>query len=682
MTIRRSALCRLERPPSPVKQISLLVPIWGSKYVRRFLDLSLPTLLASGNLPALAAQAPCTLVFLTSADDVDELSNVEMLKDLSRHCRVDFVLIDDLIAPDNHSTTLTLAYARAVRSLGSAMVDTCYFFLVGDYIVADGSLANAFARIKAGASGVLSGNFQVISSDEPKWITDTLDEPGVTRTRVRAIPPRSLIRAALPYIHPATAANIVNSSLAHTDVCNRLFWRVDKHTVVGRFYLMHMICIRPETSDFRVGSSCDYSFIPEMCPFGNVAVMTDSDDFLVVEMQPVDHEASYIHLGPVDPVITSRNLSRWTTARHRENAHYSVIFHGYDIPVSINASISEADRFIATIERSLKKQPKPHRNHPYWLGAIAAFIRGRPERRLPADLEGIVERSALATLLKAGPIPTLYLLRSYPPRWLPRLGIPRWPWPDFWVQMATGPWRRLWPDHRAETAAIENLGIDSAYRVLCITYQRTLLTEWLERTYTTVRVTQLESILSMEPSALVQKLAIHDACVVIAPTSGVQKVAELTDRIAALVKDGGQVLLVIENISPSIDARDFSDYIARHCELFARSEVRLIRMSVVKSSALANWTNGALVILSNVIRKLRWFALPIALILGPILLFVRVLSNFTRNASEDIRVVNGCSSVLLQMRVDHAYKMYGTTSVAAAPSEVLGRQIIRPDILA
>ena len=61
-----------------------------------------------------------------------------------------------------------------------------------------------------------------------------------------AVPPRELMRWALSYLHPATIANIVNIPLSHNSHTNRLFWRVDGTTVVGRFYLKHMICVRPE----------------------------------------------------------------------------------------------------------------------------------------------------------------------------------------------------------------------------------------------------------------------------------------------------------------------------------------------------------------------------------------------------------------------------------------------------
>ena len=129
-----------------------------------------------------------------------------------------------------------------------------------------------------------------------------------------------------------TLANMVNFPLCHSTHSNRLFWRVDDNTLIGRFYLMHMICIRPELTDFVVGSSCDYSFIPEMCPSGNVHVLTDSDDYLVVEMQKRSHERNFVRLGAVKQSAVAESLAEWATATHRNNAHSAVVFHAADLP--------------------------------------------------------------------------------------------------------------------------------------------------------------------------------------------------------------------------------------------------------------------------------------------------------------------------------------------------------------
>ena len=120
-----------------------------------------------------------------------------------------------------------------------------------------------------------------------------------------------------------------------------------------------------------VGSSCDYSFIPEMCPSGNVHVLVDSDDYLVVEMQKRSHERNFVRLGAVKQRAVAESLAEWATATHRKNAHSAVVFHAADLPPALDTVIAELDAYIEAIEHSLPS-PQPHRNHPYWLGAMAA----------------------------------------------------------------------------------------------------------------------------------------------------------------------------------------------------------------------------------------------------------------------------------------------------------------------
>src|SRR3979409_1787552 len=119
-------------------------------------------MLARGKCLALAGTLPCSFVLLTSSDDARFIADHPGYQFLSSVCRTEIELIDDLITGDNYSTTITLAYERAARATGADMVDTCFFFLISDYLVAEGSLRSALSRVLAGASGVLAGNFQIV----------------------------------------------------------------------------------------------------------------------------------------------------------------------------------------------------------------------------------------------------------------------------------------------------------------------------------------------------------------------------------------------------------------------------------------------------------------------------------------------------------------------------------------
>ena len=152
-----------------------ILPVWGYSFVRTFLEQGLPTLLAPGNVPALAGALPCEFVIMTSYEDAPYLRVHPAFRRLSEVCRTEIRYIDHLITGTSYSTTITLAYTEEVRATGERLTDTCFFFLVSDYILADGSFANILKRMMNGASGVLVGNFQIVYEDALPWLQEQLN---------------------------------------------------------------------------------------------------------------------------------------------------------------------------------------------------------------------------------------------------------------------------------------------------------------------------------------------------------------------------------------------------------------------------------------------------------------------------------------------------------------------------
>src|SRR4051794_10667406 len=101
---------------APVSAIEVLLPVWGLQHIRSFLDFSLPTLLAPGNLPALVNALPCSVTVLTRRDEVPIFQQHPAFSRLQEICEVGVQTIDDLVIEGHHAVTLTLAYERAVRA--------------------------------------------------------------------------------------------------------------------------------------------------------------------------------------------------------------------------------------------------------------------------------------------------------------------------------------------------------------------------------------------------------------------------------------------------------------------------------------------------------------------------------------------------------------------------------------
>ena len=584
----------VQRPP--LKRICCLVPIWGYAYVKKFLEVGLPTWLSEGNLPAISRMLPTEFVLLTSREDEIYLRAHPGFKRLSAICETTIHFVDHLITGTNYSTTITLAYTEAIRATGDDMLDTCFLFLVSDYIIADGSFRTVVERVQAGRNGILVGNFQVVEEEALPWLTDALQ----ANPNVLHLTSRDLMKWALSHLHPATVANTVNYPMVHNDHTNRLFWRVDNQTLIGRFYLMHMIAIRPELRDFVIGSSCDYSFIPEMCPSNNVEIVADSDDYLVVELQPRSHEANSLESGPQRIGKLARTLSEWTTARHRENSATTVIFHAGEVSASIDDAVAEADRFVADANSRLSKKPKAYRRHPYWTGAIAAF-----NEASGAALTSDEWRRALGI-----PDPEL------DDAWLVRWMTEKVRFAFFGKPPHVRPWHPRFPDYALVTRNLGELGLTERSNLLMIADVPTIFTATFSDGGDRVVRIRSSHMLN-QPYEVYEPLnSRFDLCLLEIEEREFSRADEMLDRIAPMMRSGGTVLVSLTNRRNGDPTQEFQKSIGYHASRLLRPYSRSPTFSFVRSTRSRELSVRLMINLARLARDRPFIGVPPLFIFG------------------------------------------------------------------
>jgi hypothetical protein len=619
----------------------------GHRYIRRFIEFSLPTMFAPGNIPALAEALPCTFVFLTGLQDAEFIAEHPGYQHLRSICRTEIELIDDLITGGNYSTTITLAYERAVWATGPATPDTCVLFLISDYLVADGSFCNVLRRMQGGSSGLLAGNFQVVEEDAAPEFHPTFAKAGLALT----LRLRELIAWAMRHLHPMTAANMVNFLLNHSLHSNRLFWRVDEDTLIGRFYLMHMICIRPETREFVIGSSCDYSFVPEMCPSGNVGVLTDSDEYLVVEMQPRLHERGFLRIGPV-----AESLSEWTTARHRENAGHTLVFHAANLPVGLAATTAEADTFIAEVGSALSAKPKPHRDHLYWIGAIAAHRWAIERIRKSRQLTGTVDNDeyftdeigySLAALIQKlrilvfGRAPDVHI-------WHPRL-----------------------PDYRTIGGDLRALFAETDQPLAVIGHAPHLLRPWVSRFTRNARFLQTNRFLDLRRSQYTPLVGKFSGVLLFLDEGELSGIGHVLGRVLPLLAQDGFVLVVAINGRADRMQGGFGIDFALYSSQFLGPQCNVENARFVRAS----WTRvavlGAVRRIDTLVQRYPIHAIPLALLVGLLMLAACVVNLLTRTTQAyqgEAPMISRVSLVLGPAREWARMPLPCTTRPAGGPS--------------
>ena len=533
-----------ERKCDGKTKVRILLAVWGDTYIKQFLEISLPSFLAPDNIPAIAAEFPCEFVFLTSENDKPYFAENPVFRALSRVCDVSFCPIDHLIVQGNYSTTITLAYASVIQSMGEAMLNTYFVFLVADYVMADGSMCGLLKHMREGRSAVLAGNFQVTHQEVGDYFRQSVDP----ENHFLAIPPRELMKYSLQHLHGTTVANIVNHPMSHNSHTNRLFWQVDKHTLIGQFFLMHMLCIKPEITNFRIGASCDYSFVPEMCPSGDIAILDDSDDYLVVEHQGYGHEAEFVRPGPISIRPLAASLSEWTTALHRENARHAVMFHARDLPADIAAVKADANEFVEKIFQRLSSRPQPYREHPYWLGAITAF-------RLEHSHKGKSDQWHLVAPLRFGGGKMLRAWRKVF-------------WAVFGRPPQVRPWHHAWDDYREITRVIVTDLADPAHRMLTISEEPNCFSDWLENYKDRVLGLQTTHFLDRSVSINGEMKGSFDSCFIFLTESELCRASELLNRVGPLLKREAIVHIFIPNGSSYISFHNFAGLVASYAPQF------------------------------------------------------------------------------------------------------------------
>ena len=572
-----------------IKQITLLMPVWGYQFIGRFLEFCLPTLLAPNNIPAIARAKPCRFVLLSSVADEPIIRSHPAWQKLERHCACEIRSIDDLITQGNHTATITLAFERALRQSGDAMRDICFIFLMSDYLVADGSLKTVLRKVQAGAGAVLAGNFQIIAEDAAPLLRQRLD----LESHEIVLPPRDLVRWSLAHLHPATVANIVNFGLSHNAHSNRLFWRVDENCLIGRFYLMHPIAIHPETSDFVVGSSWDYSFVPELCPFDNIAALTDSDDYLVVELQRRDYEWENLRPGPVVAAELAQSLAEWTTDYHRRNVTQTVVFHAADRPADLAQFIARSDAFVEDVRQSLAAPALSHRQHPYWVGSIAVNRR-RSHRPLGKE--------DWSFLLSEKPSQSNSSLR--------RMRAKLFGSPPEVTKL-----HPLWPDYRLPLKALNDI-LSSHGRVLLVAHDAEPFAPWIVGTAGDVVTLNSDHLLQLTHVQYSELVGAFDACVLLCDDAMLDQSDALIEHIGPLLKTKGRVILMATNSLSAADAAEFGRNFASQAGRLLNRSVWIEDIQYVELSPLRSAIRNAMIRLAERIGGMPLLAaaaLPVAL---------------------------------------------------------------------
>jgi hypothetical protein len=350
-------------------KLKFLTAIWGARYVEEFARVSLPSYLAPGNLPSLAAEIDLEIVIMTSTSSRSTFDALPIFQKLTSLCPVRFIFIDDLITTGNYGVTLTLAYARGILDSGPDQTSTNFLFMNSDFVLADGSLQTVIAKLRAGERCILAPSLRACAETALPPLIDAVNS--VDHTLV--VPPQQLVQLAFDHLHPTVVGKTITQGFVTCATHNQIYWQVDETTLLARYHLIFMLAIRPEVPLGPVNSYCDYGFVPTLVPSGQFTVIDDTDAFFMLELQPTAQEKQFLRCGKQTPAAIAAELSRWTTREHRRVAGTDIVFRSGRRPPSLENARIEASRFMVELRGYMRKAPLDHQDHFYWVSGLQAW---------------------------------------------------------------------------------------------------------------------------------------------------------------------------------------------------------------------------------------------------------------------------------------------------------------------
>jgi hypothetical protein len=335
---------------------------WGDSYVDELLDLALPALLAPGNLPAVAAQVPCELVLASEERLFAKIADHPAVTAAQKLCPVRLVGLDDLITrSDKYGMALTYALHRAFADLGPAMTDAWLIFFNADFIIADGGLRNLLGHLMRGERIVASPSYCTVKEDVLPELKRRL-APDPARL---AIAPREMADLILRHRHDTIRGKTINQRQFHLLQADQFYWQVDSKTLVGQQMPVAIVGMRPQRHLPEPNAFWDHGLMQELCPDAEVALLGDSDEFVMLELRGGGVAQEQIIPGPADPRDLAERMIIWVTPYQVSFAHRPLVLHAGDIPAAAEAAHRELDAFVTKVLSHAPPFPS-HIGHPQW----------------------------------------------------------------------------------------------------------------------------------------------------------------------------------------------------------------------------------------------------------------------------------------------------------------------------
>ena len=348
----------------PKPPVRLVTYAWGKEYIDKLLTFTLRSVVAPGNLPALASQFECSVVIVTEKRFFDYVKRHATSKRIESICPLRLLPLDDIVGePWQYGISLAYALFRGFAELGPAMTETYLLFLNADFVIADDSYKHLIPHMLAGERALLAPSYCTVAEQ----VAPVLAARGDARTGNLAILPRELAALILEHRHNTIRAKTMNQHLVHFEYMDQTYWDLDAHTLLGHQMPIALVAMQPEVVLTDLSTFWDWGIVYDFCPSQRLTVLGDSDDFLMLELREESTHLNLIRMGPTTPKAAATRMLGYITQYQIDAGRHPLTLHSRDLPRTTVGAHAALQRVVDEQIGYLNQKPKNHHNHPDWL---------------------------------------------------------------------------------------------------------------------------------------------------------------------------------------------------------------------------------------------------------------------------------------------------------------------------
>jgi hypothetical protein len=353
---------------APAATFHVVTAVWGSEFIRLFLDLCVPNQLSTGNLSALPEGSRYRI--FTSPGDRAALAASPALDEVRRTLPVDIVDVDLAVAGSRYGM-MTACHRRAITEAAAAQA--ALMFVGADLVFSENAMAALVRMHAGGARAVLTTGLRLSrESFLAAW----------HRQGERALPPRDFVRLAMQHLHPATESLFVDGSTTNRTPTS-VYWPLRRGGAIDgilvRSLHLHPLMIDPVERTVVPQGTIDGHYLMECCPDpSHFKVITDSDDLAMFELTPAGRTVGNTGGRRGVSMLRLAAVAARCDAYQRSHWERPIRIHASDVDEQWTAVEAESATFVLRLERYRLLGPvlaRVYRARKAWGRHLAGYAR-------------------------------------------------------------------------------------------------------------------------------------------------------------------------------------------------------------------------------------------------------------------------------------------------------------------